>query len=314
MFALPAVGGGNHVCRVEGTKNCGQLSISSAWLGVSFLKNGFRGKSRVSSMVLSFSTYLEQFLYWTLYLKGKLQHFFVYCSLMTGYERGLSPDMVYSGQTAVVVVGLFCNIWVVMQLLCCVQETLLQVWIRHFQGVSKIQRKYYQMAGTGSSTTAWMNRKGLCDGLLALPLQSAAALPPLIRRNLVSGLKYRLCFSVLVQPCQPRNSSASFTILFPASLEHAQTKHRPDLQCSSCHVELLSFRTLWSRPDDLPGVLDALDINSVFVWLLWLSASTISSLSDVFFNKHKVDLLWCVGLVVLTADNKLQFHFVSLSN
>lgn len=123
---------------------------------------------------------------------------FVYCSLITGYKRGFSPDMVSSGQTAVVVVVLLCNIWVVMQLLRCVQETLLQVWIHHFQGVCKIQRKYYEMAGTGSSATAWMNRKGLCDWLLALPLGSAAASPPLVRRNLVSGLKYRLRFSVLV--------------------------------------------------------------------------------------------------------------------
>lgn len=136
--------------------------------------------------------------YCTLYLKGKLWHFFVYCSLIAGYKRGLSPDIVYSGQTAVVVVVLLCNVWVVMQLLCCVQEALLQVWIHHFQGVSEIRRKYYEMAGTGSSTTAWMNRKGLCDGLLALPLGCAAALPPLMRRNLVSSLKYRLHFSVLV--------------------------------------------------------------------------------------------------------------------
>lgn len=150
-------------------------------------------------MVLSFSTSLVQFLHCTLYLKGKLWHFFVYCSLLAGYKRGLSPDMLSRGQTAVVVVVLFCNIWVLMQLLRCVQETLLQVWIHHFQGVSKIQRKYYEMAGTGSSPTAWMNRKGLCDGLLALPLESAAALPPLMRKEPCQRLELQIaffCFSV----------------------------------------------------------------------------------------------------------------------
>lgn len=187
MFALTAVHGSNHVCRVEGTKNCGQLSISSTWIGVSSQKMALEVR-----VVLPLWYSLFPLLWCTVpfTLKGNCGIFFVYCSLLAGYKRGLSPDMVSSGQTAVVVVVLFCNIWVVMQPLRCVQ-TLLQVWIHHFQGVSKTQRKYYEMAGTGSSTTAWMNRKGLCDGLLTLPLESAAALPPQLEVQIAF-----FCFSV----------------------------------------------------------------------------------------------------------------------